>query len=161
MTDEIESVKAAILSAPTRNGIVGDFLHDDEALSIALSAITALDKHRAERAGEVEKRLRSIWPTGSPNEAAGAAIMDQAAATIAALRAELAKAEERGVRMGIEAALDRLSSDDVEAALRNLNTPTGRSVLIRARALSELAAADAVLLDLPDTLADSDGDDGA
>lgn len=42
---------------------------------------------------ELVERLHSVWPTGSPNEAAGAKLMDEAAtaltqaeATIAALR---------------------------------------------------------------------------
>ena len=187
MTDETEAVALALLA-------IEDSWNDHEweqlpegvqALfrSQALSAITALDKHRIERAGEVERKIGERLRRASQNDRAYERPIewkeaDTLIATIASLRAELARAEERGVRMGIEAAADHLAGLAKQTPLGHENPQRGTSTynwlrhteglvrnldpaaIIRANALSELAAADAVLLDLPDTLADSDGDDG-
>lgn len=55
-----------------------------------------------------------------------------------------------GMEIALRAAIGRLGAVDVEAALQSLNTPTGRAAILaahtRAKALSELAEADADLL---------------
>ena len=65
----------------------------------AKAAITALDKHRIERAGDVERELMA-------GDLCSVELAPQAAATIAALRAEIERAKLDGVRAGIEAAIE-------------------------------------------------------
>lgn len=92
MTDEAEAVARAISGAP---------FPSNASLRKAQAAITALDKHRIERAGELEIRLRArAWLTDlQANQDA----FLEAAATIASLRAEIERAKLDGVRAGIEA----------------------------------------------------------
>lgn len=82
---------------------------------------------------------------------------DQAAATIASLRAELARAEERGARMGIEAAAETLNTaGEYWAGLRE-----GALFDRQVKAIRALDPAAIIRANAPRTLADSDGADGA
>lgn len=82
----------------------------------AADRITALDKHRIERAGEVEQRLREC--AANLGGCLESEAMTQAAATIAALKAQIERLTEReaqieldGVRKGIEAALSAINDE--------------------------------------------------
>ncbi len=92
------------------------------------------------------------WRDNSPEvyEAAEAIVTLTAQLTEARAseRAAVARAEERGVRLGIDAAKAHAHDEYPYAAMCALSP----AAIIRA---------DAEKLDLPDTLADSDGDDGA
>ncbi len=72
MTDETEAVARAIHEA---------LLLSLDLNRLAQAAITALDKHRIERAGDVEKELNG--------RSCSLALNDKAATTIASLRAEI------------------------------------------------------------------------
>lgn len=120
MTDETEAVALAVAQQ-----VVGpdfDPFANPEAFSfwcqLAQAAITALDKHRIERAGEVEQNLIASTAQrsfGGDHCFASVALMQEAAATIAALKAQIERLTEReaqieldGVRKGIEAAVNRI-----------------------------------------------------
>jgi hypothetical protein len=70
----------------------------DDAREAAELAITALDKHRIERAREVEQNLIASTAQrtfGGDHCFASVALMQEAAATIASLRAEIERLTER------------------------------------------------------------------
>ena len=77
----------------------------------------------------------------------------EAAATIASLRAELARAKEDGVRAYTNHCIT--CAEAAEAQLAD-----ARAAIIRAQAMDDLIAADADMIDYV-PVADSDGDDGA
>ena len=166
MTDETEAVARAMCANRHKGDEDGWIFHEGDAQA----AIAALDKVRAEQAGDVERKIGDRLRRASQNDRAYERPMewkeaDTLIATIASLRAELARAEERGVRLGIEAAAGAIRND-VFAEAQDTEWDTGfnyakklavsmvlhlcPATIIRARALSELAAADAVLLDLPE-----------
>ena len=154
----------------------------EDAREAADHAIAAHTKALIEGAGEIEKRLMALkWMV---HDEMRGLIPDttahEAAATIAALRTEVERAKMDGVRAGIEAAAKWLNcAADLAGPgpYKSLDVPIRKQCLrdaaegvlsgamdfvpdTRAAALSDLIAGDADLI-VPDTLADSDGDDGA
>lgn len=113
MTDTIEDgkVAASIVGMPgtlLSQASLDKLTADIEAY--AQAAIASHTKALIEQAGELEKRLedhaRAVGGDDSFDRLYGSEAV-QAAATIAALRAEIERAKEEGVRAGIEAAAVR------------------------------------------------------
>jgi len=155
-------------------------------------AITALDKHRIERAGEVEKALRFHGRYGAEsNDTMNRrkwSEREEAAATIAALRAEMDRLEDisahqsmtifegiidkkdayergklDGVRAGIEASARAVEGEHLEDPATADDDAYDAALIHAAEAIRSLDPATILAQHkrTHDTLADSDGDDGA
>lgn len=188
MTDTIEAVARAIANASAEawenRGVC---THPSSWHPEAQAAHT---KALIEGAGELEQRLErdatcmEAWANGlGPYPATVRGVSKkqserarQAAATIAALKAENERLIEReaqakldGVRAGIEASALLLERDDgfgewwdaAQFVRSELDAEAIAKDATREAALSDLIAECTFFLDKPDTLADSDGDDGA